>query len=203
MEQRSIDRPMDGMGCDWSPRFPYEEVVTIHDRLGLVISLSPTPHGTITNHRARQLATERRRKTLLVEYQALKKDNVFRDRRFGEDDPTLSLEEKMLLRFQKERQRRARAGSGGKAGRFNLEEGDGEEEYEEDEKYGGFRLTHKGRALGEDDYRDQDALGSSDDEDDDAAGGALGRQIVQVWIFFLCWLLLICVASVELVKAKL
>lgn len=129
-------------------------------------------------HRARQLATERRRKTLLVEYKALKKDNVFRDRRFGEDDPSLSLEEKMLLRFQKERQRRARAsGGGGKAGRFNLEEGD-DEEYEEDEEYGGLRLTHRGKALGEDDYRDQDALGSSDEDDD--AGGGLGRQIVKV-----------------------
>lgn len=135
-----------------------------------------------SHHRARQLATERRRKTLLVEYQALKKDNVFRDRRFGEADPTLSLEEKMLLRFQKERQRRARAGAGGKAGRFNLEEGDDEEyeEDEEDEEYGGLRLTHKGKALGADDYRDQDALGSSDEEEEDAAGGGLNRQIVQV-----------------------
>ncbi len=113
-----------------------------------------------------------------MEYQASKKDNVFRDRRFGEDDPTLSLEEKMLLRFQKERQRRARASGGGaaRAGRFNLEEGD-DEEYEEDEEYGGLRLTHKGRALGADDYRDQDALGSSDEED---VGGALGREIVKV-----------------------
>jgi hypothetical protein len=115
----------------------------------------------------------------LVEYRASKKDNVFRDRRFGEDDPTLSLEEKMLLRFQKERQRRARASGGGagRSGRFNLEEGD-DEEYEEDEEYGGLRLTHKGKALGADDYRDEDALGSSDE--DEGPGGALGREIVKV-----------------------
>lgn len=135
---------------------------------------------SIQHNRARQLATERRRKTLLVEYRASQKDNVFRDRRFGEGDPSMSLEEKMLLRFQKERQRRARAsgsgGGGGKGGRFSLEEGE-EEEFEEDEEYGGFRLTHKGRALGADDYREGDALASSDEED---VGGTLGKEIVKV-----------------------
>lgn len=93
----------------------------------------------------------------------------------------------MLLRFQRERQRRA--GKGGKAGLFGLEEEEGG--YEEDEEYGGFRLTHKGRALGADDYRDADALGSSDEEEDGVGGGALGREIVKV-----CWFVLLCLEDV-------
>lgn len=103
----------------------------------------------------------------------------------------MSLEEKMLLRFQKERQRRARAssssfgGGGGRGGRFSLEGGEEEEEgFEEDDEYGGFRLTHKGRALGADDYRvGADALASSDEED---AGGALGKEIVKVGVCCPC-----------------
>lgn len=104
-----------------------------------------------------------------MEYKASKKDNVFKDRRFGEDDPSLSLEEKMLMRFQKERQKRARKSA---AGRFNLENDD----EDDDDKYGGLMLTHRGRAIGEDDYKDQD-LASSDDEDGQYG---LGKEIVKV-----------------------
>jgi len=122
--------------------------------------LNKRAKGQVRNvGKARQMAVERRKKTLLVEYRASKKDNVFKDRRFGEDDPTLSLEEKMLLRFQKERQKRARRSG---AGRFNLEQ----EEENEDDNYGGLTLTHKGKALtAEDDYQDKDGVASSDDED--------------------------------------
>ncbi len=135
--------------------------------------LNKRAKGQVRNvGKARQLAVERRKKTLLVEYHASKKDNVFKDRRFGEDDPSLSLEEKMLLRFQKERQKRARKSG---AGRFNLEDPD-----EDEDEYGGLMLTHKGKALGaggaDDDYQDQDGLASSDDDED---GRGLNKQIVK------------------------
>jgi len=135
--------------------------------------LNKRAKGQVRNvGKARQMAVERRKKTLLVEYNASKKDNVFKDRRFGEDDPSLSLEEKMLLRFQKERQKRARKSG---AGRFNLEHDD----EEDDDSYGGLRLTHKGKALGgdgEDDYQDKDGLASSDEED---GGHGLNKEIVK------------------------
>ena len=130
----------------------------------------PTDIHALYINRAKQLAIERRKKTLLVEYKASKKDNVFKDRRFGEDDPSLSLEEKMLIRFQKERQKRARKSA---SGRFNLENDDDDDG---DDEYGGLLLTHKGRAIGEDDYKDQD-VASSDDEYDNYG---LGKELVKV-----------------------
>jgi nucleolar protein 14 len=137
--------------------------------------LNKRAKGQVRNvGKARQMAVERRKKTLLVEYNASKKDNVFKDRRFGEDDPSLSLEEKMLLRFQKERQKRARKSG---AGRFNLEHDD--EADDDDDDYGGLTLTHKGKALGgdgEDDYQDKDGLASSDEED---GGHGLNKEIVK------------------------
>ena len=45
-----------------------------------------------------------RKETLLVEFQERKKSNKFLDRRFGENDPEMGLEDKMLKRFTKERQ---------------------------------------------------------------------------------------------------
>ena len=48
----------------------------------------------------------KRKETLLPEFIREKegKANAFIDRRFGEDDKNLSLEDKMLLRFKKEKQ---------------------------------------------------------------------------------------------------
>ena len=44
-----------------------------------------------------------RKKTLLVEYKQLRKANAFVDRRFGEDDESLTAEVKAIARFQKQR----------------------------------------------------------------------------------------------------
>ena len=44
-----------------------------------------------------------RKKTLLVEYRQLRKANAFVDRRFGEEDESLTAEEKAIARFQKQR----------------------------------------------------------------------------------------------------
>mmetsp|Transcript_31037 Transcript_31037/g.41006 ORF Transcript_31037/g.41006 Transcript_31037/m.41006 type:complete len:893 (-) Transcript_31037:166-2844(-) len=108
---------------------------------------------------ARSKAIERRKKTLLIDYKDSKKLNSFVDRRFGENDPTLSLEEKLLVRFQKEKSRRARKGA-----LFRLEEGEtggwGDEE---------ALLTHKGKAIGDDYVPEADEMAPvSDDEGVDA-----------------------------------
>ena len=77
------------------------------------------------------------------------------DRRFGENDPTMTPEEKMLQRFTKEKQRRFRHGT-----IFNLE----------DEEESGH-LTHFGQSLSIDnptitDDFDEDDLNASSDEDE-------------------------------------
>lgn len=108
--------------------------------------------------RARDKAVEDRKKRLLQEYQSSKKSNSFQDKRFGEQDTTMSLEEKMFVRFQKERLKKSR-----NASIFNLDSGAGQD-----------MLTHKGKILGEGgSYNDDD--GSSDDDEDDKN---LGRDVV-------------------------
>lgn len=72
------------------------------------------------------------------------------DRRFGENDPSMSLEERMLERFTRERQRSS------KANVFNLED--------EDE------LTHYGQSLSK--FDDFDDIGIPMDEDDDEEQGS-------------------------------
>eukprot|EP00884_Botryococcus_braunii_P010637 jgi/Botrbrau1/19575/Bobra.0035s0060.1 len=91
---------------------------------------------------ARSDAVERRKKTLLVEYKQLKKSNVFVDRRFGENDETMTEEDKAIARFQKERMREL-AGSS-----FALPE---EEEGEE-------QLTHMGKSLADLNFRVGDRM---------------------------------------------
>ena len=43
---------------------------------------------------------DERKTKLLKDYNVNKKSNAFLDKRFGENDPELSLEEKMFMRFQ-------------------------------------------------------------------------------------------------------
>ncbi|KAF9970791.1 nucleolar complex protein 14 [Actinomortierella ambigua] len=106
---------------------------------------------------SKQVGEENRRKTLLQELQKKKKAGGMVDRRFGEDNPNLTPEEKMLERFTREKQSRAKGGA-----MFNLEE-------EAD-------LTHYGQSLaGLDDF-DESGLGYGDDDDDDK--GAIGSDIV-------------------------
>jgi len=74
--------------------------------------------------------------------------NLFQDDRFGEDDEEMSVEDKMLHRFQKERATRAN--------RFDLADDD------ED-----LQLTHMGQSLGDDKFDFGGSFGSDDDEDED------------------------------------
>ena len=98
---------------------------------------------------------ETRRKTLLPEMNRKNKIGGILDRRIGENDPTMSLDDKMMARFEREQQRKR----GGNV--FDLEDGDDE-----------FDLTHGGEALkfddeiGDEDY-DAASVGGSDSEGED------------------------------------
>ncbi|KAK4698155.1 nucleolar protein 14, partial [Lecanoromycetidae sp. Uapishka_2] len=102
------------------------------------------------------LGEQNRRKTLLVEMQRRKKVGGIMDRRFGENDPTMTPEEKALERFVREKQRGSK-----KESLFDLEDA------EED-----GQLTHFGRSLsfdtpgGVDDFNEADLRGSDEESHD-------------------------------------
>lgn len=101
----------------------------------------------------KSLGEETRRKTLLPEMNRRNKVGGILDRRIGEDDPSMSLDERMMKRFEREQQRK-RMGGGNV---FDLEEAEDEVE-----------LTHGGQSLNFDgeDYDAASINGSDDDEDD-------------------------------------
>ncbi|KAK0491476.1 nucleolar protein 14 [Armillaria novae-zelandiae] len=99
---------------------------------------------------------EQRKKTLLKEFQEKDRAGGIVDRRFGENDPSMSLEDRMLERFTKERQRVSRGTA------FNLED--------EDE------LTHYGQSLSKLDDFDDVEMGLDDEEEEQ---GQIDRQVVQ------------------------
>ncbi|KAJ4307606.1 nucleolar complex protein 14 [Neodidymelliopsis sp. IMI 364377] len=98
---------------------------------------------------------ETRRKTLLPEMNRKNKTGGILDRRIGENDPTMSLEDRMMARFEREQQRKR----GGNV--FDLEDGDEEVE-----------LTHGGQTLkfddeiGEEDYDAASVSGSESGDED-------------------------------------
>ncbi|KAK6332832.1 nucleolar complex protein 14 [Orbilia brochopaga] len=95
---------------------------------------------------SKQAGEDNRRKTLLVEMQQRNKVGGIVDRRFGENDPTMAPEDKMLERFTREQQKRSH-----KSDIFNLEDDD-------------EVLTHYGQSLGSlpaEDFNED--VGSDDD----------------------------------------
>ncbi|KAG7387705.1 nucleolar complex protein 14 [Phytophthora pseudosyringae] len=118
---------------------------------------------------ARAEAERKRRKTLGAEFRARNKSNVFKDKRLGEQDPTLSMEDKMMARFQTERKRKLR-----NASTFALHDSDSEQEGDDDALF----LTHGGSKITDDDYDRFNADGPLDDEDDSAEGRKMDRDIV-------------------------
>ncbi|RDW74024.1 putative nop14-like family protein [Coleophoma crateriformis] len=100
------------------------------------------------------LGEENRRKTLLVEMQRRNKVGGILDKRFGENDPSMAPEDKMMERFTQEKLRRHKTSSA-----FDLED---------DEEAG--ELTHMGQSLSldgpniQDDF-DDEGLELSDAED--------------------------------------
>lgn len=117
---------------------------------------------------ARSKAQELRRHTLQLEHDQDGKRNAFVDRRIGENEEALTEDEKMLIRFQKERQKQL-----GKAQQsiFNLEE---------------EGLTHYGQSLADADYSfdvdsdDEDNKHGISDEmvDEYHFGGGLFKKVV-------------------------
>ncbi|KAK4226132.1 putative nucleolar complex protein 14 [Podospora fimiseda] len=116
------------------------------------------------------MGEERRRETLLVEMQQRNKVGGLIDRRFGENNPNMSLEDKMIERYTREQQRAHKKNS-----MFDLED--------DDESKGG--LTHMGRSLFDDDDNDvpmkddfegEELPSDEDDEDVRATQRALKRQ---------------------------
>ncbi|CAI5984434.1 unnamed protein product [Closterium sp. NIES-64] len=143
--------------------------------------------------KARSAAVEKRKATLLQEFQQRGKANLFLDRRFGEGDESIPEGEKAIVRFQKERMAQL-----SRKNRFSL--GDDDESDDDDgegddgggggegrrssrraaaSEDGDLRLTHGGRDI--DDFDDSDVSGFGEDEDDD--DGTLGDQIVSEYHF--------------------
>lgn len=132
-----------------------------------------------TPSQSRQKAMDMRRETLLPERQLRQTGHTgtFVDRRFGEDNPHITPEERALERFTRTRESEGKRG-GGKKGIYNLndDEGDlglgfGGDDDEEggllgSSRRGGFTLTHGGRAV--DDLQGDDfvAQGLMDDDDE-------------------------------------
>ncbi|KAJ5088182.1 hypothetical protein N7456_011798 [Penicillium angulare] len=112
----------------------------------------------------KSLGEERRRATLLQEMNTRNKVGGLVDRRFGENDPTMTPEERAAERFARESQKKMR-----KESMFNLEE-------EEDE----FQLTHLGQGLSFDEKdRDDFEMGGSDNGESDDETSRKRKRFVE------------------------
>ncbi|KAK2741019.1 nucleolar complex protein 14 [Myotisia sp. PD_48] len=118
----------------------------------------------------RGVGEERRKETLLKELQSRNKIGGLLDRRFGENDPTMTLEQREAERFARESQKRFK-----KASMFNLEEDEEEE----------MQLTHLGQSLSfdldgeKDDFEDNmdDVEGDSDVENNKKRKRMLAEEV--------------------------
>ncbi|PGH18493.1 hypothetical protein AJ80_04463 [Polytolypa hystricis UAMH7299] len=120
-----------------APSRPAKFEVTTRSKLDVVRARPGVTKG---------LGEERRRETLLKEMQSRGKVGTLLDRRFGENDPTMTPEERAAERFARESQRKFKKDS-----LFNLEDDDEEE----------IQLTHLGKSL------DFDVLAEKDDFQED------------------------------------
>ncbi|RKP04209.1 hypothetical protein CXG81DRAFT_16347 [Caulochytrium protostelioides] len=121
---------------------------------------------------ARALGEQKRQETLLAEYQSRNSNNVFVDRRIGENNPTLSVDDRMQERLRLLQKRRKTD----LANRFNLNV--------DDDAEGGLlggdtlQLTHRGQALGEGKtLTDVSGFDRPNDFDDDAAQADLNASL--------------------------
>lgn len=123
---------------------------------------------------SRQRAMDIRRETLLPEQQLRRTGHTgtFVDRRFGEDNPHITPEERELERFTRTREAER---SRGKKGMYNLnDDEDVSLGFDDDGEEGGllgssrsFTLTHGGRSVNDLKGDDFDAQGLMDDDDDE------------------------------------
>lgn len=115
---------------------------------------------------SKSASLKQRREKLLPEYQARHRSSTFVDRRFGEYNPTMSVEDKMLKRFTQERMNRSN-----KSSMFDLNDDDGE-----------LTLTHYGQSLsGLDELPDVDR---EDDEDEENLRGMFDEWRAKMSLFF-------------------
>ena len=114
----------------------------------------------------KSLGEETRRRTLLKEMERRQKIGGIVDRRFGENDPTMTPEERAMERFVREKQKASK-----KSTLFDLEDDEDAEE----------ELTHFGRSLAftdgnrVDDF-DEAGLSVSDDEAGEEAEDGLAKD---------------------------
>jgi nucleolar protein 14 len=132
-----------------------------------VTSNKPSKSGPGRPGVTKGLGEERRRETLLKEIQSRNKVGGMVDRRFGENDPTMTPEQRAAERFAKQNERKAK-----KSSMFNLED-------EEEEE---MTLTHGGEVLGMGDFNmskkddfDENDVESSDESIDYNADNFDGR----------------------------
>ncbi|KAM5457416.1 nucleolar complex protein 14 [Microsporum audouinii] len=116
----------------------------------------------------RGLGEERRKQTLLKELQSRNKVGGLLDRRFGENDPSMTPEQRAAERYARESQKRSK-----KEGLFNLE----------DEDEGEMQLTHMGQSLfgvdaGKDDFNEE--LSGLEEESDSGTGKKRKRIVEEV-----------------------
>ncbi|OJD14319.1 hypothetical protein AJ78_05314 [Emergomyces pasteurianus Ep9510] len=114
----------------------------------------------------KSLGEQRRKETLLKEMQRRSKVGTLLDRRFGENDPTMTPEERAAERFARESQKKLK-----KESIFNLEDD------EED-----MQLTHLGQTLtfdkeNGDDFQEDDLHPS--DEDDESEKARKRRRLIE------------------------
>jgi nucleolar protein 14 len=107
---------------------------------------------------SRGLAEENRRKTLLVEMQRRNKVGGILDKRFGENDPSMAPEDKMLERFTQEIQRRHKNSSA-----FDLEDDD----FSGELTHMGQSLSLNGPAIADDFIEDDLVLSDAEDHPED------------------------------------
>ncbi|XP_060076896.1 nucleolar protein 14-like [Ylistrum balloti] len=122
-----------------------------HDVLGRKVS----KHDKGMPGLSRSKAMKKREQTLLHEYDQRMKSNTFVDKRFGENDTNMNIEDKMMKRFAMER-------SHDKTNKYSLNDEDDD-------------LTHYGQSLSEIEKFEDPVV--SDDEDDDDRGKISGKMV--------------------------
>jgi len=127
-----------------------------------VVSLRPK-RTEFSTAEARERGQTLREETLMVEFQQQGKRNTFADRRIGEDNEELTADDKMLMRYQREKLARARTTVRDQS-KFQLNE---EEE-----------LTHFGQSLG-----DEDGDMPGDWSDDEGGHGGLDDEYTRTQNF--------------------
>jgi len=117
--------------------------------------------------KARSAGVTKRQNTLLKEYQSAGKANAFVDRRFGEDNPTMTLEEKSIGRLARARLRQLRPGKS-----FALDGPGADSGGDDDDDDNGGMLTHGGQPI----RAEEEARRSAHASVKGALGGRGGRD---------------------------